>query len=312
MKSSLGMLAYIFRGWQRHLGLQLATAVVLVAGFTVVCGVITIGENTVRIMTLWGDSMQMSVYFTEKSTPENISAVQKYVEETHNFNPPKEISKEEGLKNFREQIASFAPDILNDEDILRFIPSSMQLSVRNAIPYSEHLALMQQTADALRKLPGVDDVNFGQEWVKNCAAILNVLDWAGTLFVLVILVSAVLVMANSISSSIHQRRQEIEVLELVGATPKYIRLPFIVEGAMLGAFSILTSLVVTYGLFKGAQSVFQNQVAFLQLSAHIRFLNPSSILFLTIGATGLGALSAWTCVRRLNTGWAASQHLGEA
>jgi cell division transport system permease protein len=299
-------LAHIAKSFRSHFKLQAATFTVLIAGFSVVAGVLTASDNLQRILTLWGDSMQMSVYFSENATERDISSVQSFIEMKGKFTTPKWVSKQEALESFQAQIASYAPDLLKDPELVKFIPSSLQLGVDKSVELSAHLPLLQETAAALKVFPGVDDVSFGQDWVKNCASFLQAMQVSGGAFVAILLSCAVFVMLNSISTSIHQRRAEIEVLELIGATPRYIRLPYVVEGALMGAVCSLMALTITAVGTHTLRDYLAQHVSFLQMAEHLKVLSPQTSFVFFVAGTSLGAFSAWLCVRKINTGWAAS------
>ncbi|GIL18834.1 MAG: cell division protein FtsX [Oligoflexia bacterium] len=305
------MINHVIKTWKHHASLQLATLVVLIAGFTVITGVLTVSNNLYRILTLWGESMQMSVYLSETATIENTSAIEKFLGDSGKVDKVRLVTKDEALNQFRDQMASYAPDILKDKDLLRFIPASFQFGLNKNISIQDQLKVMQEITASVSGMAGVEEVSYGQDWVKSYGAIVNTLAWMGAAFVLVILLSAAFVMSNSIHSSIEQRREEIEVLELIGATRAHIRLPYIFEGALLGGTSSVLALGFSYGLFSATKNYLSGQIAFLQLAGHIEFIQPGFILMVVGFAIGIGALASYLCVRRINDGWAASQSLIE-
>ncbi len=299
--------SHVSKSWHHHLPLQLATMIVLIASFVVVSGVITMSYNLNRVLTLWGESMQVSVYFNENSTEQNISYVKKFLDENQKVEKPKYVTKEAALSVFKEQMASYAPDLLSDKDLVKFIPSSFQFGLKKHINPEEQLETMQTLAASLKVMGGVEDVSYGQEWVKSYSTLTRVLSWGGEFFIVIIAISAAFVMANSIHSSIAQRRGEIEVLELVGATANYIRIPFVCEGALMGGVASSLALALSYGVFSSLKNYLHNQIAFLQLSSQIQFIGMDILLAVIIFGVIAGALSSWICVRHINDGWAAIQ-----
>jgi len=299
------IILHISKTWRHHLKLQIATVIVLVACFVVVSGVLTLSTNMLRILTLWGESMQVSVYLKDDVNGDHVFAIEKYLTENQNVEKTKLVSKPEALRLFQEQMASYAPDILGDKDLIKFIPASFQFGISKVVPVQDQLLVMQDLATNLRVMAGVEDVSYGQDWVKSYSSITKTLTWAGAFFVLIVLVAAAFVMANSIQSSIHQRRHEIEVMELIGATANYIRRPFVWEGALLGGLSSIVALLGCYGLFLASKDYFSGQIAFLQLSAHIQFLTQFFIFSIIGFGTLIGGFASWLCVRTINSGWAA-------
>ncbi len=287
--------------------LQFSTAVILTASFSVISGVLLLGQNLQQVLTLWGESLQMSVYLSENITPETSEQIATTLKNNDKIDKVQFVPKEKALTLFREQMASYAPDLLNDGDLLRLIPSSFQFSISSQVSPSEQLPKMQEIAASLKTQPGVEDVSFGQDWVKSYSQISAAITWAGWIFTMVIIGCAIFVISNCIRSSVHQRRDEIEVLELIGATSSYIRKPFLIEGLALCILSCGVGLSLTYGLFEVAQESMKAQLSFLQLSHQVQFLKFQTVFILAAGALALGWGATWVCLRSLNDGWAASR-----
>ena len=267
---------------------------------------LTLSLNLTSLLSLWGDSMQLSVYFKDSATQENIQTVTTYLESQNKFTYAKYISKTEALNSFKDQIANYAPDLLKDPELNNLIPASLQLGIRKEIDLKEHIPLLQNTAQLVKTLSGVDDVTFGQDWIKNYSSFLGVVQYCGGVFILILLGSSLFVMLNSISTSIHQRKHEIEVLELVGASPSYIRSPFLIEGSATGFCASTVALLLTNFLWHALKNYLQVHASFLQVAEHLHVLSLSnSMLFLCAGVC-LGSLSSWLSIRKINTGWAAS------
>lgn len=122
-------------------------------------------------------------------------------------------------------------------------------AVNNPLPYSLYLRLADptqtaQTAAALRALPGVAEVEDGGEAVETFLAINEALRLIGSVLIIVLLSSALFAIVNSIRAAITARRDEIEVMRLVGATRGFIRSPFLIEGVFLGLLSALLTLLL--------------------------------------------------------------------
>lgn len=131
---------------------------------------------------------------------------------------------------------------------LPYIQSASR-AVNNPLPYSLYLRLADpartaQTAAALRALPGVAEVEDGGEAVETFLAINEALRLIGSVLIIVLLSSALFAIVNSIRAAITARRDEIEVMRLVGATRGFIRSPFLIEGVFLGLLSALLTLLL--------------------------------------------------------------------
>lgn len=136
-------------------------------------------------------------------------------------------------------------------EMIQDLPSLQQGAalVDNPLPDTLALKLYNPTqtlliSHRLRLLPGVTDVEDGSETVETFIAINYALRISGSILIVVLLASALFAIVNSIRAAISARREEIEVMRLVGATRRFIRAPFLVEGFLLGLFSSVVTLAL--------------------------------------------------------------------
>lgn len=291
----------------KKIALRFSTVLILTASFTVISGVLLVGQNLQRILTLWGESLQMTVYLAENTSPEVTEQIATSLKNNDKLDKIQFVSNETALSQFRDQMASYAPNFLKDPDLLKSIPASFQFSLSSSIPVKDQPLVMQDLAVSLKTLPGVDQVSYGQEWVKNYVQISSVINGIGLVVTAIIVLSALFVISNCLRSAVHQRRDEIEVLELIGATARYIRRPFLVEGLVLCGSSCVLGLLFAFGVYSATVHGMKSQLSLLQLSQHILFLRGDTIILLWAGSLAVGWLSTRMCLDGLNDGWAASQ-----
>lgn len=292
---------------RKKMMLRLSTFVVLTASFAVISATILLGQNLQKILTLWGESLQMTVYLSENISAENATEIETSLKSNHQIDQVKFVTKETALGQFQEQMASYAPELIKDQELLQFIPSSFQLSMSKEIASDQQLTAMSTLAEQLKQKTGVEEVSYGQDWVKNYSQVTNALKTGGLVLALIILFSALFVISNCIRSSIYQRKEEIEVLELIGATARYIRKPFLIEGMALCGLSVTAGVIFCYGLFLVFQESLKSELAFLRIANHIQFISPQVLVSFGMGSLIVGYGAALICLKSLNDGWAASQ-----
>lgn len=290
---------------QKGFALKISTLVVVTACFVVMGASLLLTINLQKILTLWGDDIQMTVYLAEDLTVENRQEIEAGLKAEPKIGKVELITQEMALGDFRKQLATYAPDLAQDDDLLKLIPASLQVSLSKDIPLSEQNAVLASLAEEIRELAGVEDVSYGQDWVEKYSALVTAIDTGLKGLGLVVLLASIFVMSNVIRASIESRREEIGVLELIGATSYMIRKPFLINGFILGGGSSLLALLICFGMYSGTRHLFLTQLSFLQLGNHLSFFGIGlSLLFVLIGV-GIGGLGSYLCVRRINDGWAA-------
>jgi cell division transport system permease protein len=145
------------------------------------------------------------------------------------------------------------------------LPASVELSVPPARRTAEALAAFAREA---RGLPGVADVEWGEEAVGRLSALARLLRVGAALAFAVVLLATVTVVAATLQLSIYARREEIEIQKLVGATDRFVRAPFVLEGLVQGVLG---------GLLAAALLALLSRAAGPSLAALLSFLMPGEL-----------------------------------
>lgn len=292
---------------QKNLALKLSTLVVVTACFIVMGTSLLISQNFKNILTMWGEDVQMTVYLSQDISEQGRKSLEDFLKNTGKVNTVTYINQERALGDFRTQLASYAPDISRDDELLKLIPSSLQVTLASNVQTKDQMQVLQSLAADLKGKEGVDEVSFGQDWVEKYGALVSAMEITMELLGVVILAASLFVMSNAIRASVQNRKDEIAVLEMIGATSSMIRTPFLKEGALLGFISSTLAVILCFVSYTGFRNLLVSKLSFLQLGQHLAFITPTSIALLIIGGTAVGAFGSYLCVRKINDGWAASQ-----
>ena len=286
--------------------LRVTTFIVVSACFVVMGFSLLLSQNFQRILTLWGEDVQMTVYLSSDLSESGRVDIEKLLTGTGKVGKVTLITQEKALSDFRTQLATYAPDLSQDDELLKVIPASLQVALASDIAVQDQTTALQSLAALLKDKEGVDEVSYGQEWVEKYASLVSAVQMTLNSLGIIILLASLFVMSNAIRASIQTRFDEIVVLEMIGATASAIRKPFMKEGALLGFLSSSVALALCFALFYGLKNLLVNKLSFFQLGQHLGFLPIwVSVAFVLLG-TILGALGSYLCVRKLNTGWAAA------
>ena len=157
---------------------------------------------------------------------------------------------------------------------------------------------MQRLANKLESYPEVDLVQMDIEWVQRLRAILRIVERAIMVISILLALTVLLVIGNTIRLDIQNRKEEIEVSKLIGATSAYIRRPFIYSGIWYGLFGGILSLVIVHvALFSLISPV--NELARLYASDFsISGLGFKTTLYILLASSLLGMIGAWMAVGR--------------
>lgn len=295
------------RSPRKNWALKISTVIVVTACFVVMASALVFSQNFKDIITMWGDEVQMTVYLAPDISSHGKDFIERKLLSSNKVAEVQFINQEQALGDFRGQLASYAPDIARDDELLRLIPASLRVRLNSEVKAEEQTQVFKELAAEVRILEGVDEVSYGQDWIEKYAAVVSAIEMTINFIGLIIVSAALFVISNAIRASIHSRKEEIIVMEMVGATPYRIRKPFIIEGAGLGLISSVGAIVLSYSLFYGIMNIVEEKLSFFQLAKHLHFLEIHSIILFILIGTLLGALASYLCIRRLNDGYASLQ-----
>ena len=158
---------------------------------------------------------------------------------------------------------------------------------------------MEQTDAQLKQLPGVAKTNAAYELAKGFSTIQDVLHMVSAAVIAVLLVVSLLIISNTVKLAMYDRKDEIAIMKMVGATNGFIRLPFVVEGFTLG----MMGAILAFGLeWVGYDALIQKIAAVdaLRLFNFVSFqelLIPMVIVFAAAGMF-VGIVGSWTSIRK--------------
>lgn len=181
--------------------------------------------NLSRLLEEWGADVQLSVYLDDGASEARIvSAVSRELGGV----PATLVGKAEALDRLRRSLGDLAGalDGLGEDPL----PRSVEARPLESMDAGE----VRAAAVRIGKLPGVTEVDYGKDWLERLEALLGLLRAVGTALGGLVIVAAVLLVSSAIQLSVYARRDEIEIMKLVGATDWYVRTPFLIEGLVQG------------------------------------------------------------------------------
>ncbi|MCG8467882.1 MAG: hypothetical protein MJB57_06665, partial [Gemmatimonadetes bacterium] len=188
--------------------------------------------------------------------------------------------------NARRELVEFSD--VYEELRVNPLPASLHLRLRPGFRTPEAVTAV---ADRLRGYDFIEDVRFGEGWVEELFALRRLAAGGAAILGGAFALVAVLLIGTSVRMAILARAEEIEIMQIVGATESYIQRPFVIEGLLTGLLGGLIALGLTrvgYGLLRSRFAGFDS----------LAWLPDAWILLGLIAASGLGVLAAAYSVRR--------------
>lgn len=148
------------------------------------------------------------------------------------------VSPDSALARSRVELAEFS-DVFD----AAVLPGSLEIRLREG---QRDPATVQAVADRVASYPAIDDVRFGREWIEKLYRVRTLAVGAGVGLGLVFALVAVVIIGSTIRMAVLARAREIEIMRLVGATNAFVRLPFLIEGALKGLLGGVLALALAW------------------------------------------------------------------
>lgn len=273
----------------RNAWLAIAAMAVMIITLSVVLFSIVANATFANTIAQITDKIDVSAFLKDDIKQQDIDKLIQQVEELPNVKEVNFVSKEDALVKYKQQNAN-NPELLSAvSQAENPLPATIQIKPRD-------LDRIQQIKDFLSKPDAqklVADVSYRderKEAIDKITHATNLLQRAGVVTVLVFAVISVLIIFNTIQMAIFNRRDELTIMRLLGASTWYIRGPFVVESVIYGILSAVLSTLLIHSLFVASSSALQaSSLGLLDISYAAKYFSSHLWLLLAL-QLGIGIL----------------------
>jgi len=276
--------ASLWRGWRAGI---LSTATIAVALF-VLGGFLIATANLERLGDQWNRTAEMSVFLKDDISAGDRGAVEQAVAPGPAIAAREFVSKADALARFKQTFSSAATAIDPGDNPL---PASFEVRLTPDARDVDSLAA------TLRGMPGVADVQFDRQWLARMSSAIRAVRGVGFVLGTLLTVAAGLTVANVVRLALHARRDELDIMQLVGAPDAYVRGPFVVEGILQGGLGAVLALIALAVAFATVRSSYLAPLATAVNLSSVQFLRWELCGLLVLGGMAVGCLgglvAAW-------------------
>ena len=248
-------------------------------------------SNMEGLIDRFGSQVRITAYLTEASTEEAQHALRDALAEREDVESAEWVSKEAALARFRERVGAQS-ELLEGLEA-NPLPASLEIALA---PAHQTPVGLERLAVDLAGEEVVEEVTHGHAWVEGYARAVSLLRAGGVVVGGVLVLAALLIVTNTIRLAVYARRDELDILLLVGATRGFIAIPFLLEGLVQGLAGGLLALALLYATYLGVGAELQEALAFLLGNAPPRFLEPGGSLLLVGCGAALGLVGSLVAV----------------
>jgi cell division transport system permease protein len=244
-------------------------------------------SNMERLLDRFGEDIVVSAYLEAGMSADEQRALAERVRTAPGVESVRLVTEEEAMRRFREGSAGQVSLLEGlDENPL---PASLEITLAPESRSSQGLAILVDSLDGLR---GIDELGYGTGWVEGYARVTALIRGIGIAIGVVLALASLLIVSNTIRLAVYARRDEIEILRLVGAGRIFVSIPFLVEGFIQGSLGGVVSVALLYGFFRILMPGLEGGLEFLLGFAKPAFIGGEGMLGLIVAGSLLGTLGS--------------------
>lgn len=252
--------------------------------FVTLGGFLVISVNVQRALDRWLQAAELSVYLQDDITDGTRAALESYLTSQPAVLALEFVSKAHALERFQKDFPELADVTASLSD--NPFPAALEVRLQTGQSAADRA---DELARTVAERDGVADVRYDRRWLARLLAIVTGARVAGGIAAAVLMLGAAFTVASVVRLSLHARRDEVEIMQLVGAPFSYIRGPSIVEGLLLGGIGAAVALAAIAVLFTMVGGWLGPDVAGLAGGVQLRFLGLREGAIMLLGGLAVGA-----------------------
>jgi cell division transport system permease protein len=247
--------------------------------------------NVQRLTLSWAAELAIVAYLEQ---PPDGLALNRWLAEIRAYPEVAEVkyvSRQEAYQRFKQRLGS-------DADLLEglgaeVLPASLEVRLK-----PERRQEMTAVAERLGRNAAFGELHYGREWLERFEAFLLLLRTAGAALGGFLVLAAQVIVANTIKLTLYARQDELEAMTMVGATSLFIKLPYLIEGALQGLCGGILALLVSFAAFHILLRESLGSLLLLTGIDTIHFLPPVWQILLVVGGALIGLLGSLLALRK--------------
>lgn len=263
------------------------------AGLFVLGFFLIVNTNLRRLTAQWGEAAELAVYLKDTVTDAEVDTLQAAVAASGLAASQQHVSREQAAERFAQDF----PDLGATARRLERNPFPASIDIRLRPDMRSAEASVTALADALAARPEVADVRYDRRWLGRLNGIIRFVRVIGIVIVSMLVLAAALTVGNVVRLAAHARRDEIEIMQLVGAPLAYVRGPLVLEGMLQGGIGALLATALLGALFALVQARYGDAAAAALGLGSVAFLPAELVAILLLGGMLLGCLGGLLVAR---------------
>ncbi len=255
-------------------------------------------ENLQHLLKGWGDQIQLNAYLDKGVESPDVQGLLVRIQAYPEVERARHISQEQAWRDF--QAALGAQSSLLEGLPRDVLPALLEISVK---PAYRDGPVIEELAKRLKQQNGIASVEYPQEWVERLSLVVLAVQWTKWIFAGILFLVTFFIVGSTVKLAILARKEEIEIMQLVGAPEELIQAPFVLEGMIQGITGGLMAIAALWLLFLFLREQVPSSIGFFGPPTPLRFLELQSALLIVAIGWLLGASGSLFSLRRFVKRW---------
>ncbi len=271
--------------------LHIVTTITIALSILIASAAGLLFANAQEVMDSWKKGIKIMAYVSPTAGTIELKAARTKIQKLHGVMDISFISREDALDQLKTQMKRQIALLENlDRNPL---PAAFEIHMQ---PNGQSWEKIETLAAQIEAIKIVDDVEYGQAWIGRCTNIFNLFQFIGLTMGALFFMVTVFIISNTIRLALFSRREEIEIMRLVGATDSFIKIPSYVAGIIQGGIGGLAGIIILYIAFLIISSNLEQN--FASYVVNIKFLSPVAVLQIITYSVFVGWLGCFLSLKQ--------------
>jgi len=273
---------------------SITTGIIAISLF-LVGGYLMLAHNLGNVVIGWKSDVRVTAYLRDGFPISDINHLMDEISGYPEVESVIYITRDQALEEFRAMLDKENNLLEGLEEYP--LPASLRVTPRRDYQNMDGInSILARMGDD----PLVEEVNYGQEWLGRLEKVIKAFHFIAVGFGIILCLAAVFIISNTIKLTVLARRDELEIMRLVGATEAFIRTPFLIEGLIQGFAGSAVSLAMLTLLYRVLIARMDSAIYKILGIGTINFIPSGSVIAILLGGMVLGGLGSLASVGRFS------------
>ena len=290
-------LRYVMRrAWQNirgNLFPNLTTIGIIAISMLIFSTFTLIAFNLASFLKIWEDKIEVMTYLKRETPLREVESLLTHTRQLEGVETVRYISPSDAMTFMEVKLGS-------QKNLLEGIqpgalPPSLEIQLKKEYRNSTRI---KEVVSRLKQFPQIEEIQYGQEWVETFSALVHILRLTQWILGGLLLIAMIFIISNTLQLTVSSRREEIEIMHLVGASPSFIQVPLYIEGLIQGLFGAGLAIFFLLLLHKGFFLYIPPSIQTWLAGIPVLFLPSETIARILLGGMVLGIFGSFIASMR--------------